>query len=494
MSRAILVSLSLSATFAQAAPPTAPAPEVKAASTAEKSEAISRSKDTPSTSAALSLVDEYVQEQMRKHHIPGVSIAIVRDGSVIQTKGYGQANVELAVPATEKTVYQLASVSKMFTATAVMMLVEEGKLGLDDKVSKYLSDLPKAWEDVTIRQLLNHTSGIKSYTSVRDFFKTARKDYAHREILDLVAKDPLDFPSASKWSYSNTGYFLLGMLIEKVTGKTYGEFLDARIFKPLGMGQTRVNDLHAIIPNRAQGYEWTGKELRNGEYVSPTQPYSAGALVSSVNDLVKWNAALGTETLLKKSSLEQMWTDTPLAKSERAPYGFGWAVEKVNGHPLHTHGGGIPGFSTELSRYKNGGLAVIVLANNGNGQAGSIARGIAGRVSPDLVKERDKPIADNDPPATERFKKLLLGAIKGEADPELFTEDAKKAIVPRIKEDKEEFSSLGDLKTFELLEKKTSEKGTRLRYRAAFENETLWLFINLDKAGKIAGLGTRPEE
>ncbi len=196
-------------------------------------------------------IDDYVLGVIQKRHIPGVSVAIVKNGKLLQAKGYGLANVELSVPATEKTVYQLASVTKQFTATAIMMLVEQGKLGLGDKISKHLPDLPAAWKEVTIRHLLNHTSGIKSYTSVKDFFKTARKDYTHREILDLVAKDPLEFAPGEKWRYCNTGYFLLGMIIEKVSGKTYGEFLDERIFKPLGMTQTRVNDLHAIIPNRA---------------------------------------------------------------------------------------------------------------------------------------------------------------------------------------------------------------------------------------------------
>ena len=165
----------------------------------------------------------------------------------------------MSVPATENTVYQLASVTKTFTATAIMMLVEEGKLGLDDKITARLPDLPAAWEEVTVRHLLNHTSGIKSYTSVRDFFKTARKDYAQREILDLVAKEPLEFAPGEKWNYSNTGYFLLGMLIEKVTGKPYGEVLDERIFKPLGMTHTRVNDLHAVIPNRARATSGTAR-------------------------------------------------------------------------------------------------------------------------------------------------------------------------------------------------------------------------------------------
>jgi D-alanyl-D-alanine carboxypeptidase len=414
-------------------------------------------------------IDDYVQAEIGKRHIPGVSIAIVQDGKVVRAKGYGMANVELSVPATEKTVYQLASVTKTFTAATIMMLVEEGKLGLDDKISKHLSDLPAAWDNVTVRQLLNHTSGIKSYTSVRDFFKTARVDYKHRQILDLVAKEPMDFAPGEKWQYNNTGYFLLGMLIEKVTGKTYGDFLDERIFKPLGMSQTRTNDLHAIIPNRAQGYEWNGGVLRNGEYVSPTQPFSAGMLVSSVSDLVKWDAALATEKLLKKSTLEQMWTPTKTSKGGVADYGFGWQVDKVNGHRLIAHGGGIPGFSTQISRFPDDKLTVIVLTNSGNGSAGGLAQGIAGRIVPGLLKKAEEPIADNDPQSTERFKGLLLSAIKGEADPELFTEEAKKALVPRIREGKAMFAPFGALKAFQLLERKTTDQGMQLRYRTIFE-------------------------
>jgi D-alanyl-D-alanine carboxypeptidase len=439
-------------------------------------------------------IDDYVEAEIRKRHIPGVSIAVVQDGKVVRAKGYGMANVELSVLATENTVYQLASVTKTFTAAAIMMLVEEGKLGLDDKISKRLSDLPAAWENVTVRQLLNHTSGIKSYTSVRDFVKTARKDYTHREILELVAKEPLDFAPGEKWLYNNTGYFVLGMLIEKVTGKTYGEFLTERIFKPLGMTQTRTNDLHAIIPNRAQGYEWNGSGLRNGEYVSPTQPFSAGMLVSSVSDLVKWDAALATEKLLKKSTLEQMWTPTKTSKAGTADYGFGWQVDQVNGHRLIAHGGGIPGFSTQISRFVDDKLSVIVLTNAGNGFAGALAQGIAGRIVPVLLKKADEPIADNDPQSTERFKGLLLRAMKGEADPELFTDEAKKALVPRIREGKAMFAPFGPLKTFQLLERKTTGQGMQLRYRTIFENEALNTTFVLDKAGKIAGLGIRPAE
>ena len=315
-------------------------------------------------------VNAFVEGLMQKRHIPGVSVAVVRDGSVVLEKGYGLANLELGVPATENTVYQLASVTKTFTATAVMMLVQEGKLALDDKITERLPDLPAAWGKVTIRHLLSHTSGIKSYTSVRDFHKTSRKDYAQREILDLVAKEPLEFTPGEKWNYSNTGYFLLGMLIEKVGGKPYGEFMAERVFKPLNMAHTRANDLRAIIPNRAQGYEWNGKELRNGEYVSPSQPFAAGMLVSNVSDLVKWDAALTKHTLLDEPSLQRMWTPTRLSKGEETGYGFGWQTTKVNGHRLVSHGGGIPGFSTELSRFPDDKLTVIVLTNSDGGHSG----------------------------------------------------------------------------------------------------------------------------
>ena len=232
----------------------------------------------PGKAEATADVDAYVQRLMTKRHIPGVSIAVVKDGEVVLAKGYGLANVELGVPATENTVYQLASVTKTFTATAVMMLVQDGKLTLDDKITERLADLPKAWEKVTVRHLLSHTSGIKSYTSLRDFGKTVRKDYAPRDLLELVSKEPLEFSPGDKWNYSNTNYFLLGMLIEKESGRKYGEFMAERIFKPLGMTNTRANDLHAIIPGRAQGYTWDGKALRIGEYHSPTQPFAAGML------------------------------------------------------------------------------------------------------------------------------------------------------------------------------------------------------------------------
>ena len=440
-------------------------------------------------SALIEDVDGYVQRFMSKRHVPGVSIAVAQDGRLVLAKGYGLANVELGVEATADTVYQLASVTKTFTATAIMMLARDGKLSLDDKITERLPDLPEAWRDVTVRQLLNHTSGIKSYTFVKDFHTMMRKDFAQREILDLVAKDPLEFQPGEKMSYSNTGYFLLGMLIEKVAGKSYGEFMDERIFRPLGMAHTRANDLRAIIPNRADGYSWDGKELRNGEYVSPTQPFAAGMLVSTVGDLAKWDAAIARRTLLDESTYEEMWSPTRLNDGSESGYGLGWGTSKVNGRRRVSHGGGIPGFSTEFERYPDDGLAVIVLTNAEGGHAEALARGVAGRFVPELAENQPEPIADQDPPTTERLKRMFEGALRGEIDEDLFTAEAKKQLAPRIRDDKERLASFGALKSFQLLERNEEEGGARLRYRVVLENETVNLHFSLDKDGKIQGAG-----
>lgn len=444
--------------------------------------------------ARVQTVDACVAAAMAKHHIPGVSVAVMKDGKRVLAKGYGLADVELNVPATEETVYQLASVTKTFTASAVMMLAKDGKLGLDDKVADRVKNLPDAWKDVTVRHLLNHTSGIKSYTSVDGFEKQMRKDFAPREILEMVAKEPLVFPPGDRWEYSNTGYFLLGLVIEEAAGKPYGEVLTERIFRPLGMSRTRVNDLRAIIPGRAKGYGRDGDSLTNGEYVSPTQPFSAGALVSTVADLAKWDAALTAGSPLDHATLDQMWTPAKLNGGGEAEYGLGWQVTKIEGHRSVAHGGGIPGFSTQITRFPDDKLSVIVLTNLEGGRAESLARGIAAVFIPDLAEKPAVAIADDDPETTGRLRSLFDGAAKGEVDPALFTEDAGKVLVPRINASKDMIAGLGALKTFQLLERKDADDGPRLNYRAAFENKTLRASYTLDKAGKIRGVMIRPEE
>ena len=321
-------------------------------------------------------VDEYVRAEMEKQHIPGLSLLVRRDGKIVKAQGYGLANVELEVPVKPETIFQSGSVGKQFTATGVMMLVEEGKIGLEDSITKYFPEAPATWKPVTIRELLSHTAGFTDYPKEFDF----RKDYTEDDILKIVMGIPLAFAPRTKWSYSNLGYATLGILIHRVTGKFYGDFLAERIFHPLGMNTTRIISEADIIPNRAAGYRLEKGQLKNQEWVAPALNTTAdGSLYFSTLDLAKWDEALYTEKLLKGSSLEEMWTPVKLLNGQpnSARYGFGWFTADVNGYHRIEHGGAWQGFKTHISRYVNDKLTVIALANLAEADPGVIAHHVA---------------------------------------------------------------------------------------------------------------------
>ena len=327
-------------------------------------------------------VDDFVQKEMEKRRIPGLSIAVLKNGEIVKTAGYGFANLEHKVPAKPETIYQSGSVGKQFTATAVMMLVEEGKIGLDDPIKKYFPEGPDSWKSVKVRHLLSHTGGIsnKLYDQIN-----MREDHTEEQILKKIAALPLDFTPGEKWNYSNPGYVLLGILIHKVTGKFYGDFLNERIFQPLGMNTTRIINEAAIIPNRAAGYVLEKDELQNQRWVAPMINTTAdGSLYFTVLDMAKWDAALYGEKLLKRSSFDQMWTPTTLNNGKAEQYGFGWGFEDVRGHRLIAHGGSWQGFTTYIARYVNDQLTVVVLTNFAASTPGTIAKGIAGIYNADL--------------------------------------------------------------------------------------------------------------
>jgi CubicO group peptidase (beta-lactamase class C family) len=322
-------------------------------------------------------VDDYVRSEMQRQHIPGLSLLIARDRKIVRAQGYGFSNVELQVPVKPETVFQSGSVGKQFTATAVMMLVEEGKIKLDDPITNYLKDAPAAWRQVTIRELLSHTAGFTDYPKKFDF----RKDYTEADLLKIVEGIPLQFPPGTNYSYANLGYLTLGILIHQVTGEFYGDFLQERIFRPLGMTTTRIMSEADIVPNRAAGYRLVKGELKNQEWVSPTLNTTAdGALYFSILDLAKWDAALYTEKLLHRSSLEQMWTPAKLLNGQPNPgdYGFGWRIARKKGHKLLDHGGAWQGFEVHISRYIDDKLTVVVLTNLADAEPGKIADHVAG--------------------------------------------------------------------------------------------------------------------
>lgn len=327
-------------------------------------------------------VDEIVRREMQTQHIPGLSLAVVKAGHLILARGYGTANVEHQVPVRPETIFQSGSMGKQFTATAVMMLVEAGKIRLDDPVGKYLPRVPKRWAKIKVRHLLTHTAGLGDYPPDFDF----RRDYTEDELLEELGKVPLKFQPGDEWSYSNVGYVTLGILLSKVTGRFYGDFLENRIFKPLGMKTARIISEEDIVTNRAAGYQLVKGELKNQEWVSPTMNSTAdGSLYLTVYDMAKWDAALYTERLLKKPSLDQMWTPVKLNNGQPHGYGFGWFVVEEGGHRLIRHAGRWQGFESGIHRYVDDQVTVIAFDNLAGAKLEKVIRGVAAIYNPRLA-------------------------------------------------------------------------------------------------------------
>lgn len=326
-------------------------------------------------------VADFVKSYIQRKAIPGVAVLVRKDGKVVFSQGFGMANLELRVPVTPQTVFQSGSMGKQFTAAAVMLLIDERKMALGDPVAKYLN-VPDTWNGITIRHLLTHTSGLGDYPE--DF--SMRLDYTEEEIFKMITAQPLAFAPGEKWSYSNLGYVTLGILIGKVSGKFYGDFLKERVFDPLQMKSTRVISEADIIPNRAAGYRMRDGAVKNQEWVSPALNTTAdGSLYFTVEDLAKWDEALEARKLLSRESYGQIWTPVKLNDGSTAPYGFGWSLDTtVSGHKLVQHGGAWQGFTTHIARYPDDGVTVVVLCNMAGADPGYIAHSVAGFYKADL--------------------------------------------------------------------------------------------------------------
>jgi len=327
-------------------------------------------------------VDDFVKAQMEKQHLPGVSIVVIKDGKIVKMEGYGLANIELNVPARPETVYKIGSVSKQFIATGIMLLIEEGKISLDDNVGKSLEGTPESWKPITIRHLLTHTSGIVREAPGFDPLKIQ----TDADVIKTAYSLPLRFTPGEKYEYCNVGYFTLAEIISKVSGKPWGDFLNERVFTPLGMTATRTTTVTDLVPNRANGYVWRNGKMQNATIFLALRP--SGAFLSTVIDLAKWDEALNNGKLLKRSTLEQMWTPLKLNDGKSHPYGFGWQLEPVNGHKQVNHGGSLPGFRAQLARFIDDKVTVVVLTNGDNADAARIAQGVANFYIPGLLPDR----------------------------------------------------------------------------------------------------------
>jgi len=446
-------------------------------------------------SARADEIDRYVKAEMQRQKIPGVSLAVLRGGKIETLKSYGLANVEHQIPVKPETVFQSGSIAKQFTAMAVMILVEEGKIALDDKIIKYFPDAPEAWKNITVRHLLTHTSGMGDYPPEFDL----RRDYTEDEYLAFIKKSPLIFETGAKWDYSNIGYVTLGALVRKVTGKFYGDFLQERIFKPLNMTTARIISEADIVPNRAAGYRLENGELKNQEWVSPSTNTTAdGSLYFTILDLAKWDAALYTDRPLKQSSLAQMWMPAKLTDGKTKDYGFGWHTTRIGNRRVIHHGGAWQGFKSYIVRFPDDKLTIIYLANSWDTKDMKLARGLAAIFYPEFALPNAQPIEDKEPKTTALVRRVLLQFARGKADAELFTAEARAKTFPaRAAQIGESLNSLSlpiaVIYTNELVERRDENNLRVYRYLLNDMTRSLSCTVKLTKDEKIADFQLREE-
>ncbi|HSI89400.1 MAG TPA: serine hydrolase domain-containing protein [Pyrinomonadaceae bacterium] len=429
-------------------------------------------------------VDEYIKDHMAAEKIPGISVAVMREGKIILAKGYGLANVEHNVPVKPETVFQSGSVGKAFTVFAIMMLVDEGKLKLEDKINRYLTDAPPEWDGITVSDLLEHTSGMGGYPDDFDY----REDLSEDEMYKFVRATPLAFRLGEKRGYSNLGFVTLGLLIHKVTGKFYGDFLKERVFTPLGMTTARIISEADIIPNRAAGYRIVDGELKNQEWVAPTLNTTAdGALYLSVLDMANFEAALHQRKLLSPSSYDAMWKKVVTNDGVAQPWGFSWHIKDVNGKKIIGHSGGWQGFTANFDRYPEKDLAVIAFTNRRGANPEVITRELMAIFAPELSIDAIPAIEDKEPQVTAIARDFLVRLGPNKLEATMFAPPASEDIFPNRSQIAGRWLSFGELQSIELLAHTDKEDGVRdFRYRVRFAKRKLLITIRFNKENKIS--------
>lgn len=295
---------------------------------------------------------------------PGLAVLVAKNDKVIYRKAFGYANLELDVKLKPEHIFRIGSITKQFTACAILKLAEEGKLSLQDEITKFIKDYPAHGHTITIEHLLTHTSGIKSYTGMKEWTEEVRrKDFKVEELIDFFKKEPMDFAPGEKYSYNNSAYFLLGYIIEIVSEKTYEDYLNETFFKPLGLENTSYDNTSRTIKNRVAGYQKNGDVFENADYLSMTQPYSAGSLISNVDDLYKWYTAVMNDQVVSAPSREKAHSSYVLTDGKATGYGYGWGLGKIQGTPMIQHGGGINGFLTASLYLPEEKVFVAVFSN-----------------------------------------------------------------------------------------------------------------------------------
>jgi D-alanyl-D-alanine carboxypeptidase len=342
-------------------------------------------------SELVTKIDSLAQDALAHAPVAGFSIAVVWHGHVVVAKGYGLADVDAKTPAAATSIFRIGSITKQFTAAAILQLATAGKLSVDDPLGKYLPDFPYG-KQITLRQLLTHTSGLKDYTSLPWFDEHMGEAFPRAELVAKIAAEPLVFEPGTKWSYCNSGYYLLGLVIEKVSGQSYADYVKQHVLAPAGLADTAYCPQAQDYPRAAHGYQVKDAKLAPAAPLDMAHPYAAGSLCSTAPDLVAWMNALAHGKVVDAAAWKQMTTPVTVAGQAR-PYGFGLFVSDLGGHKQIGHGGGINGFVSALEYYPDDDLYIAVLVDTESPLADQLAGSIA-RAALD-VKEppvKDEPI------------------------------------------------------------------------------------------------------
>lgn len=443
------------------------------------------------TSVRADWIDEFVKDTMTKRKIPGLSLAVIKDGKLVRAKGYGFANLELQVPATKDTVYEIGSISKQMASEAVMLLVEDGKLTLDDSINKYLPpNAPITWQIITVRDLLNHTSGLKDWTEIKEF--SYRREYTAEEFIELVKPFPLLFEPKNDWRYSNTNLPLIGVVVEKASGKPFEDFVNERIIKPFSFPTIRFKHQEDVVPDRATGYVLQNDVWKNGEPLRPKIIAPSGGVLASAVDLARWWEAVLQGRVVKPASLEQMLKPAKLNDGRSVSHGFAFFTNTFNGNKFTFHAGStVGGFGSMVYYFPKDKLTVAIIGNLEDGGFGAeyIAKRVFNFYIPGTYVGGLKVVVDVN--KTQNALQILKDLADGKSPESLsanfasrMPEAFRKQLGENLKQMKA-FAYIGNEKIGEnhfMLDAAASEF---FRYKMTLANKTVYYHFRMNGDGKI---------
>lgn len=443
------------------------------------------------TNEQMAKIDAIATRELGAQAVTGMALAVVRGGRVVYSRGYGFASVELQQPMRDASLFEIGSISKQFTAAAILALAEDGRITLDMPLSAFIADYPQG-KEITLRDLLSMRSGIPDYTDQPGFDSQAFKSAAPSDVIATVKTLPLDFTPGTRWEYSNTNYVLLGIVIEKVSGESYGQYLETRILRQLNMNATTYGNAAASSPDLVTGYNFDGSRLRPDTPWNLDWAYAAGGMVSNVLDLAVWDSALLDGKVVNPADVREMWTSTTLPDGTKVPYGFGWTIESLYGHREIDTNGGLPGYNGRNATFPNDKFDVVVLGNAKSFNAGPVVRQIFEIFFPPTSAQVSAEHAGDDAAGTRArdvFKKLQGGTLEAS---QLTPQAAKRLTSKLLSQAKGQLGRLGAPTGFQQTDKYLDGLETVYSYRVSLKQGALGFVVSLDANGKVGALSVLP--